>query len=78
MEQFNIKVSRTVDYENGYFYYELIPTNLGLKDVLVCGHDGEIVGTIEETMITKIAIHRAEMFEVLQILHPDIASNYYL
>ena len=78
MEQFDIKISRIVDYENGYFYYELIPTNLGLKDVLVCGNDDVIVGTIEETIVTKIAIHRAEMFEVLQILHPEIAINYFL
>ena len=78
MEQFDIKINRIVDYGNGSFYYELIPTNLGLKDVLVSGNDAEIVGTIEETMVIKIAIHRVEMFEVLQILHPEIAINYYL
>lgn len=78
MEKFNIETSRVVDYGNGFLYYELVPTNLELKDVLVCGHDSEIVGTIEETMITKIAIHKVEMFDVLQMLHPEIAINYYL
>ena len=78
MEQFQVETSRIVDYGNGLFYYELIPTNLGLKNVLVCGHDDEIVGTIEETMITEMAIHRVEMFDILQMLHPEIAINYYL
>ena len=78
MEQFQVETSRIVDYGNGFFYYELIPTNLGLKNVLVCGHDDEIVGTIEETMITEMAIHRVEMFDVLQMLRPEIAINYYL
>jgi hypothetical protein len=78
MEQFNVETSRIVDYGNGFFYYELIPTNVGLKNVLVCGHDDEIVGTIEETMITEMAIQRVEMFDVLQMLHPEIAINYYL
>ncbi len=78
MEKFNIETSRVVDYGNGFFYYELVPTNLELKDVLVCGHDAEIVGTLEETIISEMAIHRVEMFEVLQMLHPEIATNYYL
>ena len=78
MEQFNVETNRVVDYGNGFFYYELVPTNLGLKNVLICGHDEKTIGTIEETIITEMAIHRIEMFKVLQMLHPTIASNYYL
>lgn len=78
MEQFQVETNRVVDYGNGFFYYELVPTNLGLKNVLICGHDDEIVGTIEETMITEIAVHRIEMFNVLEMLHPEISINYYL
>ena len=78
MEQFQVETSRIVDYGNGFFYYELVPTNIGLKNVLICGHDGIIVGTIEETIITEMAIHKIEMFNVLEMLHPEISSNYYL
>jgi hypothetical protein len=78
MEQFLVETNRVIDYGNGFFYYELVPTNLGLKNVLICGHDDEIVGTIEETLASEIAEHKIEMFEVLQMLHPTIASNYYL
>ena len=78
MEQFNVEIHRTVDNKDGTFYYELSPTNVELKDILLCGHDDTIVGTIAETMITEIAVHKIEMFEVLQMLHPTIASNYYL
>ena len=78
MEQFNVEIHRTVDNKDGTFYYELSPTNIELKDILLCGHDDEIVGTIEETMVTEIEVHKIEMFEVLQMLHPTIAINYYL
>ena len=78
MEQFNVETNRVVDYGNGFFYYELVPTNLGLKNVLICGHDEEIIGTMEETIVTKMAIHRIEMFNVLEMLHPEISINYYL
>lgn len=78
MEQFQVEINRIVDYGNGFFYYELVPTNLGLKNVLICGHDEETIGTIEETIVTEMAIHRVEMFNVLQMLHPEIAINYYL
>lgn len=78
MEQFNVETNRVVDYGNGFFYYELIPTNLELKNVLVCGHDEETIGTIEETIVTEMAIHRIEMFNVLEMLHPEISINYYL
>ena len=54
MEQFQVETSRMVDYGNGFFYYELVPTNLGLKNVLICGHDEEILGTIEETIVNFI------------------------
>ena len=78
MEQFQVETSRIVDYGNGFFYYELIPTNVGLKNVLVCGHDDEIVGTIEETIASEIPIHKIEIFNVLQTYYPEIAINYYL
>ena len=78
MEQFQVETNRVLDYGNGFFYYELEPTNLGLKNVLICGQDEEIVGTIEETIITEMAIHRIEMFNVLEMLHPEISINYYL
>ena len=78
MEQFNVEIHRIVDNKNGTFYYELSPTNIELKDMLLYGHDDIIVGTIEETMVTEIAIHKIEMFEVLQTYYPEIAINYYL
>ena len=78
MEQFQVETNRVVDYGHGFFYYELVPANLGLKNVLICGHDDTIVGTIAETMVTEIEVHKIEMFEVLQMLHPEIAVNYYL
>ena len=78
MEQFNVEIHRIVDNKNGTFYYELSPTNIELKDILLHGHDDIIVGTIEETMVTEIAVHKIEMFNVLEMLHPEIAINYYL
>ena len=78
MEQFNVEIHRTVDNRDGTFYYELSPTNIELKDMLLYGHNDIIVGTIEETMVTEIAVHKIEMFDVLQMLHPTIAINYYL
>ena len=78
MEQFLVETHRIEDYGNGTFYYELTPTNLALKGVLLHGHTDVITGTIEETLATEIAEHKVEMFEVLQSNYPSIASNYYL
>jgi hypothetical protein len=78
MEQFNVEIHRIEDYGDGTFYYELVPTNLALKGLLLHGHTDIIAGTIEETIVTEMAIHRVEMFYVLQMLHPEIAINYYL
>lgn len=78
MEQFNVEVHRIVDNNNGTFYYELSPTNLALKDLLLYGHDDTIVGTIEETLVSEIEIHKSEMFNVLQTYYPEISVNYYL
>ena len=78
MEQFNVEIHRIVDNKDGTFYYELSPTNIELKDMLLHGHDDIIVGTIEETMVTEIAEHKIEMFNVLQTYYPEIAINYYL
>ena len=35
MEQFNVEIHRTVDNKDGTFYYELSPTNIELKDMLL-------------------------------------------
>jgi len=78
MEQFNVEIHRIVDNHNGTFYYELSPTNLALKDLLLFGHDELIVGTIEATIIAEIEIHKPEIFEILEIYYPTIALNYYL
>jgi hypothetical protein len=78
MELFTVETHRVKDNNNGTFYYELIPTNTELKDLLLHGHDDEIVGTIEETIATETVEHRVEMFEVLEMIYPDIALNYYL
>ena len=78
MEQFNVEIHRIVDNNNGTFYYELVPTNLALKDLLLYGHDDTIVGTIEETISNEIIVHKAEIFNVLQTYYPEIALNYYL
>ena len=78
MEQFNVEIHRIVDNKDGTFYYELSPINIELKDILLHGHDDIIVGTIEETLASEIAEHKIEMFEVLQMLYPTIAVNYYL
>ncbi len=78
MEQFNVEVHRIVDNKDGSFYYELSPTNIELKDILLHGHDDIIVGTIEETLTSEIAEHKIEMFEVLETYFPTIAINYYL
>ena len=78
MEQFNLEIHRIVDNNNGTFYYELSPTNLALKDLLLYGHDDTIVGTIEETLVSEIEIHKPEIFNVLQTYYPEIAVNYYL
>ena len=69
MDQFNVEIHRTVDYGNGTFYYELSPTNLALKDLLLKGCEGEEIETIN---------NRIEMFNVLETYYPDIAINYYL
>lgn len=78
MEQFNLEIHRIVDNNNGTFYYELSPTNLALKDLLLYGHDELIVETIEETLVSEIEIHKPEIFNVLQTYYPEIAINYYL
>jgi hypothetical protein len=78
MEQFNVEIHRIVDNNDGTFYYELSPTNLALKDFLLYGHDDIIIGTITETLVSEIEIHKSEMFDVLQTYYPDIAANYYL
>ena len=69
MEQFNIEIHRTVDNKDGSFYYELSPTNIELKDILLKGCEGEEIETIN---------NRIEMFNVIQTYYPTIASNYYL
>jgi hypothetical protein len=69
MEQFNIEIHRTVDNKDGTFYYELSPTNIELKDILLKGCEGIEIETIN---------NRIEMFNVLEMLHPEIAINYYL
>jgi hypothetical protein len=78
MEQFNVEVHRIVDNNNGTFYYELSPTNLALKDLLLYGHDDIIVVTIAETVDGEIEVHKSEMFNVLETYYPDISVNYYL
>jgi len=78
MEQFLVEIHRMEDYGNGTFYYELVPTNIALKGLLLHGHTDAIIGTIEETLASEIAEHKAEMFDVLQNNYPTIASNYYL
>jgi len=69
MEQFNVEIHRIVDNHNGTFYYELSPTNLALKDLLLKGCEGVEVETTN---------NRIEMFEILQTYYPSIAVNYYL
>ena len=69
MEQFNVEIHRIVDNHNGTFYYELSPTNLALKDLLLKGCEG---GEVETTN------NRIEMFEILQTYYPEMAVNYYL
>ena len=78
MEQFNVEIHRIEDYGDGTFYYELVPTNLALKGLLLHGHTDIVAGTIEETLISEISEHKEEMFYVLQSNYPEIAINYYL
>lgn len=78
MEKFNVEIHRIVDNNNGTFYYELSPTNLDLKDLLLYGHDDIIVGSVEESIVSEIENHKSEMFDVLQNYYPSIAINYYL
>lgn len=69
MEQFNVEIHRTVDNKDGTFYYELSPTNIELKDILLKGCEGVEIETIN---------NRIEMFEFLQTYYPTISINYYL
>ena len=78
MEQFLVETHRVRNNNDGTVYYELTPTNIELKDMLLHGHDDLIVGTIEGTIATETIIHRVEMFDVLETYYPDIAANYYL
>lgn len=78
MEQFLVETRRFVDNGDGTIYYELAPTNIALKDLILFGDECEIISTIEETLASEITLHRPSMFEFLQTYYPEIAINYYL
>jgi hypothetical protein len=78
MEQFLIETRRFTDNGDGTIYYELAPTNLALKDLILFGDECEINNTIEETLASEIALHKSSMFEFLQTYYPEIAIDYFL
>jgi len=78
MEQFLIETRRFTDNGDGTLYYELAPTNIALKDLILFGDECSIISTIEETLANEIILHKSGMFEFLQTYYPEIAVNYFL
>jgi hypothetical protein len=78
MEQFLVETRRFTDRGDATIYYELAPTNIALKDLILFGDECEIINTIEETLASEITIHKSSMFEFLQTYYPDVSINYYI
>lgn len=78
MEQFNIILNTYRNNNDGTIYCEFIPSNAELKDLLLNGNDIPIIGSVEETIQKDTLNAKSSMFEVLKLLYPEIAINYYL
>lgn len=78
MEQFNIALNTYRDNNDGTVYCEFVPSNIGLKNLLLNGNDIPLVGSVEETIQESTLNIKSDMFEILQLLYPEIAINYFL
>lgn len=78
MEQFNIALNTYRDNNDGTVYCEFVPSNIELKNLLLNGNDIPLVGSVEETIQESTLNIKSDMFEILQLLYPNIAINYFL
>lgn len=78
MEQFNIILNTYRDNNDGTIYCEFVPSNVELKNLILNGSTITILGSVEETIQNETLVAKSNMFEVLQLLYPNIAINYFL
>lgn len=78
MEQFNIILNTYRDNNDGTIYCEFVPSNVELKNLILNGSTITILGSVEETIQNETLGTKSNMFEILQLLYPEISVNYFL
>jgi len=73
MEKFNIQVNRTVKFDDGTLYIEIIPTSNELKEIIMYGNTVPIITDIESTIESEIITAKPIMFSKI----PDSISDKY-